>query len=777
MRALRFFAFLFCGLSSISCERAHALEPDHEHLPNGASLSIDEVLKARGWESQQGPISHGYTDSAQWFRIRAPRDPEFEIFSIDNPWLFRFDVYMTRKGKVVDHYTSGSLTPYNERPIAGSSFAFPMPDDIEYVYILATPSASVTFPTQFLSVLDYSSFNAQLNTFHGFYYGIIAIMILYNLALFVGTKDKAYFFYSLYATSLAFFLATSDGTGAMFLWPDTPEVHAVAVVLGWGGAMVFLLEFMVRFLHIAKHVPKGVTVVQTAQGLVIACSLLSLLLPNPTTYTILILATFVGLGLMFALTLMCMQRRVAGANIFFAANTVMMFSACVVAFVLMTWTTPSVTLQHALHFGSLLELSILSLALVQRLRESERARYDALQRSSELVRRNKELAASKGLAEEHRQLQKSLQQAQKLKTIGQLAGGFAHDFNNILASILGFAELAQVKSAEVDRQKQHRYLAEIQKAGQRGASLVKQLLVYSRNTPPQPQRLNLSETLLEAHNFLRGSLPATATIETRVPEQPTYLYIDPEQLQQMLVNLCINAAEAMNNRGDITITLKNTMQPETSCTSCLAPISGDYVAITVEDNGRGIQGNARNLFTPFETSKEIGQGTGLGLSVVHGIVHEHGGHIHAANRAEGGARFTLYIPSGDPLLGAEQNRKHILLIEDDANVARYLEELLSTDEFETTVAHLPTEALETFVENPDNFDLVIANYLMPQGTGIELAEDLHEVRPDLPILLTSGNSNNFDPQQLANAGIKGVFEKPLDSDHLVAKVRALLTKS
>ena len=197
---------------------------------------------------------------------------------------------------------------------------------------------------------------------------------------------------------------------------------------------------------------------------------------------------------------------------------------------LLGWVQPSLNLQHAIHLGSIAELILLTLGLIRRLQASDQARYAAFQQSQQLSRRNKELSTAKALAEEHRQLQKSLQQAQKLKTIGQLAGGFAHDFNNILASILGFAELARDKSSLTDRGTLIRYLEEIQKSGERGANLVKQLLVYSRSTSSEPQDLILGDALKEAHELLRGSLPATVSITTHLPDEKIHLFLDPEHI-------------------------------------------------------------------------------------------------------------------------------------------------------------------------------------------------------------------------------------------------------
>ena len=345
-----------------------------------------------------------------------------------------------------------------------------------------------------------------------------------------------------------------------------------------------------------------------------------------------------------------------------------------------------------------------------------------------------------------------------------------------LASIIGFAELAKEKSAQADRSKLMRYLNEIEKSGERGANLVKQLLVYSRSASSRPREVNVQETISEAESLLRSSLPATINITSHLPTNKVTLHTDPEQLQQVLVNLCINAAEAMNSRGQINITAEVLDLKPIVCTSCLQHLSGEYISIKIEDTGPGIKGNAAELFTPFETSKLVGQGSGLGLSVVHGIVHEHKGHIRVSNRNKGGARFTVFLPTQHIPLPTPIGR-NILLIEDDPSVAAYLTTFLDEHNFATTVAGLPNDALQTFMANPDYYDLVITDYLMPNTTGIELAEDLHALRPDIPIILTTGNANNISPQDLTSAGVTTVFEKPLNSDQLLAKIHGLLVTS
>ncbi len=750
---------------------AHALE-GYAYLP-ATSDDIEEALSSNSWRTAPGTATFAFDGQAHWLRYDIPPQDAATFFTIDNPWLIHIDVHLVDGAGEITTYPSGTSRPLSERPIVSSVFAFPINPDVAQIYVYHDGRAATYFPVQLLSAVEFSEFNARLNIFHGLYYGIVLIMVLYNLAMFAGTRVRAYLYYSLYAASLTVFLTTADGTGALFLWPETPALNNVMLAVGWSLALILLLEFAHSFLNLAdtNRLVQGRRILQAA---IFLSACLTLAAPGPLAYLVqsgISTVTFVALLYIGAYAA---QKGHTNGVIFLTANSMIAAGGLAHLGMLFAVFEPSIVLQHSVHLGSMAELAILSAALVRQLKDSEDARFEAHQRLQEVSRRNKELRAAKTLAEEHRQLQKSLQQAQKLKTIGQLAGGFAHDFNNILASILGFAELARDKSSLDDRTKLIRYLEEIQHSGERGANLVKQLLVYSRSSPSEPKELNLGDTLRQAQDLLRGSLPATVGINTHLPEQTIHLHIDPEQLQQVLVNLCINAAEAMHNRGQIDIHLEMTTADQLRCSSCLSRFSGEYIAIKVEDSGSGISGTAENIFTPFQTSKAVGQGIGLGLSVVHGIVHEHGGHVHAANRAEGGARFVVYFPPEAAKLGVQTTGKRILLIEDDPSVAMYLESLLDPDEFETVSAAMPTEALETFVANPESFDLVITDHLMPQGTGLELAEDIHALRPDLPVILTTGNANNLDPEALATASLAGIFEKPLNSEQLLAKIRALL---
>jgi signal transduction histidine kinase len=335
------------------------------------------------------------------------------------------------------------------------------------------------------------------------------------------------------------------------------------------------------------------------------------------------------------------------ALIYLIATGSLLVGSTLFVAMLLGWIDDSLIARFGVQLGSTAELMLLAFALSQRMNEEHKKRLWMQHRSLELTREVRALKSGTQIAEEHRQLQRSLQQAQKLRTIGEMTGGFAHDFNNILASVLGFAELAKERAGRLRDHKLADFVDEIERAGLRGADLVKQLLIYSRGGNTEPHEFDLNNTIGETVRFLRGTLPATVQITTEIPERPQPAFADPAHIRQMLVNLALNASEAMNERGEITISLRRAVHDEATCASCAARFSGDHLTLSIADRGHGVPAEVHDLFTPFHTTKPVGQGSGLGLSVVHGIAHEYGGHITVSPRAQGGARFSVHLPPHD----------------------------------------------------------------------------------------------------------------------------------
>ncbi|HFE38662.1 MAG TPA: response regulator [Gammaproteobacteria bacterium] len=246
---------------------------------------------------------------------------------------------------------------------------------------------------------------------------------------------------------------------------------------------------------------------------------------------------------------------------------------------------------------------------------------------------------------EKRLLQKQLQQAQKMQAIGQLTGGIAHDFNNILSSVLGFTELALTHPSVQREDKVQSYLSEVKSAGNRASDLVAKLLLFSHGGHAIPVKLNIKTAWQEFEGMIASLLPKHVTLLVEISDPNLTIFIDPVQFQQVLMNLCINARDALTGKGNITAKISMEKVDAIECASCYLQLAGNFICLAISDDGEGIDPEVvRKIFDPFFTTKKTGKGTGLGLSMVHGIVHEHGGHIQVKSRSQGGTVFKLYFP-------------------------------------------------------------------------------------------------------------------------------------
>jgi len=259
------------------------------------------------------------------------------------------------------------------------------------------------------------------------------------------------------------------------------------------------------------------------------------------------------------------------------------------------------------------------------------------------------LARERQRAEEERmQLERQLRQAHKMEAIGRLTGGIAHDFNNILAAILGYTDLIREKLAINDTEKPEEYLYEISRAGERARDLVKQMLSFSRQSEIKGQLIDMKFVVSEVGKLLRSTLPSTIEFDFDMDGDLPVVLMDPVQLHQCVMNLCINAYHAMGDKGKITIMLKKTSAKNFNCDACHELFTGDFIDLTVKDDGKGIpEETLERIFDPFFTTKEVGRGSGMGLAVVHGIVHQFNGHIQVITEREKGTEFHLYLPVSD----------------------------------------------------------------------------------------------------------------------------------
>jgi PAS domain S-box-containing protein len=394
----------------------------------------------------------------------------------------------------------------------------------------------------------------------------------------------------------------------------------------------------------------------------------------------------------------------------------------------------------------------------------------------------RDVSDRKHAEEERARLETQLRQAQKLETIGTLAGGVAHDFNNILAGVIGYVELA-LGALPADSQVRGDLL-EVKRAGWRGADLARQILVFSRRTEAKQQLVLLDEIVVEALKLLRATLPSTIEIHQHLSPDTAPVLADPTQMHQVLMNLCINASHAMPNGGrlDIGLGMVDLVSGSANVSATLQP--GRYVELTVKDTGHGMDRTTlERIFDPFFTTKAPGVGTGLGLSVVHGIVSSNAGDITVASALGSGSTFSVYLPPAREGVEAAAvitpadvtGHEHVLVVDDDAMVAAVTQRVLERYGYRVTVQTSGVEALALLQGDPGQFDLVLTDYTMPQLTGLDLARAARQLRPDLPILLTSGLGEVPSLDERQAHGIREVLMKPVNPRDLGSAIRRALT--
>ena len=378
-------------------------------------------------------------------------------------------------------------------------------------------------------------------------------------------------------------------------------------------------------------------------------------------------------------------------------------------------------------------------------------------------------------------LEAQLFQAQKMETIGTLAGGIAHDFNNILSPILGYTDLA-LSLLEANSPVRED-LEQVIRAAHRAKELVEQILIFSRRGDEMRRPLQLHLIVLEALKLIRSSLPSTVEVQQRVETRDDTVFADPAQMHQVFINLCTNAAHAMREtNGVLRIEMaRETVDAPTAARVGLKP--GDHVVLTVRDQGEGMEPTTQaRIFEPFFTTKKPGEGTGLGLSVVHGIVMSHGGAIDVTSQRGQGSTFRVYLPSAPPAEADTENARvpdttsrgeHILVVDDEPDVTRVLARILESQGYRVTALTSSEAALAAFRSAPNDFAAVITDQTMPRLTGVELAREIHAVSARTPVILTTGYRGKLTAEAVAR-DIAGVAAKPFDIMTLTATLRAAL---
>jgi PAS domain S-box-containing protein len=384
---------------------------------------------------------------------------------------------------------------------------------------------------------------------------------------------------------------------------------------------------------------------------------------------------------------------------------------------------------------------------------------------------------------EPKRLEEQLRQSQKMEALGTLAGGIAHDFNNILGVILGYAEIIE-NGAEPDSGLERR-VREISRAGKRARDLVNQILNFSRQGPQERHSITLTPLLKEALKLLRSSVPANVEIISRIETDRDTVLVDPTQIHQIMLNLCGNASHAMRERGG---TLSVTLADVHDTDDVLPPLDlgrpERFVRLCVADTGPGIDPELTGrIFDPFFTTKPQGEGTGMGLAMVHGIVKRHDGYLELENHPGQGAAFHVFLPkistAERPVAEAATDlifrEGRILFVDDEKPLTDIGREMLESCGFEVVTRTSSIEALEAFKYRAGDFDLVISDQTMPNMTGMELAREILKIRPDMPIILCTGFSDAVSYDRLRDIGIGDFIMKPILKHDLIASISRLLS--
>jgi PAS domain S-box-containing protein len=392
-----------------------------------------------------------------------------------------------------------------------------------------------------------------------------------------------------------------------------------------------------------------------------------------------------------------------------------------------------------------------------------------------------DISERKRMEDEKTSLMARLRQAQKMEAIGTLAGGIAHDFNNLLTPITGYAEMAleSLPEGSLDRAHQQQVI----KAANRAKDLVNQILTFSRQTEQEKRPVQLHSITQEALKLLRSSIPATIEIHQNIPSDSGAVLADPTQLQQVLLNLCTNAYHAMREDGGVLgISVSKIELVSDDYVTNLGISPGNYLRVEISDTGCGMDKDTQErIFDPYFTTKEKGEGTGLGLAVVHGIVKNHDGHITVYSEPGRGSYFPV-LPvdptSFDPETSEPPPRgtENIMLVEDEEEILRMEETMLGRLGYRVQTYSKSDEALQAFQKSYMDFDLVITDMTMPKMTGAELAQNLLAVRSDIPIILCSGFNEIINEKKAKAIGIREYVMKPLTLRDFAGTIRNVLDK-
>lgn len=376
---------------------------------------------------------------------------------------------------------------------------------------------------------------------------------------------------------------------------------------------------------------------------------------------------------------------------------------------------------------------------------------------------------------EQKRIEEHLLRAQRMESIGTLAGGIAHDLNNILSPILMSVDMLQMNDLDAETK---RWLGVIRENAERGADLVKQVLTFARGMKGERISVQLKHIIKDLVKVLRETLPKSINVKFEIEPDLWTISADPTQIHQILMNMCINARDAMPAGGNLTIGAKNIYLDEHYARMNFESEAGNYVILTISDTGTGMTEEVKNrIFDPFFTTKEFGKGTGLGLATAQTIVKSHGGFINVYSEPENGTKFSVYLPvaESEKIKLKDASEKHfpkgsgefILVVDDEENIREITRATLEKFDYKVLTAEDGTDALAVYAQNSDKISLVLTDMAMPHLDGFALIRALKKINPQIKIAAMSGLINDEQTADLENLNIKAFLAKPFTAENLL----------